>query len=92
MSLTARFINRSHNALSVLWDFGDGTTSSERNPTHTYALAGAYVVTLTAANAHGVSERQVVAIVTDAETTLLLATVAGDAIATDDSDPLAIIE
>ena len=28
------------------WDFGDGTTSSEANPFHTYASAGNYTVTL----------------------------------------------
>ncbi|GEM_PF-1790686 len=29
------------------WDFGDGSTSAEREPTHTYAAPGTYVVTLT---------------------------------------------
>ncbi len=29
------------------WDFGDGTTSSLRNPSHKYAAAGSYTVTLT---------------------------------------------
>ena len=29
------------------WDFGDGDTSSQHNPTHTYVLAGTYTVTLT---------------------------------------------
>lgn len=28
------------------WDFGDGETSTEQNPTHTYAMAGTYTVTL----------------------------------------------
>ena len=37
------------------WDFGDGTTSTQRNPTKTYATAGAYVVTLTVANSAGQS-------------------------------------
>ena len=32
---------------SWMWDFGDGTTSSEQNPIHTYSEAGQYVVTLT---------------------------------------------
>jgi len=29
-----------------LWDFGDGETSTERNPAHTYNNAGTYTVTL----------------------------------------------
>jgi PKD repeat protein len=35
------------------WDFGDGTTSTLRNPTHTYGAPGSYTVTLTASNAAG---------------------------------------
>ena len=35
------------------WDFGDGTTSTLRNPTHTYAAPGSYTVTLTVTDAHG---------------------------------------
>jgi PKD repeat protein len=34
------------------WDFGDGTTSTERNPVHTYASAGTYSVNLTVTNAY----------------------------------------
>ena len=30
-----------------LWDFGDGSTSTEQNPTHVYAREGNYTVTLT---------------------------------------------
>ena len=30
-----------------LWEFGDGATSTEQNPTHAYALSGSYDVTLT---------------------------------------------
>jgi PKD repeat protein len=29
------------------WDFGDGTTSNERNPSHTYQETGSYTVSLT---------------------------------------------
>jgi len=29
------------------WDFGDGNTSTERNPTHVYSMPGIYDVTLT---------------------------------------------
>ncbi|WP_299363404.1 T9SS type B sorting domain-containing protein [Winogradskyella sp.] len=33
---------------SIIWNFGDGNTSTEENPTHTYSSAGTYNVTLTA--------------------------------------------
>ena len=32
---------------SWTWDFGDGTTSNERNPSHTYQETGSYTVSLT---------------------------------------------
>jgi glucose/arabinose dehydrogenase/PKD repeat protein len=34
-------------ALKYAWDFGDGTTSTEANPTKTYTVDGTYNVTLT---------------------------------------------
>lgn len=34
-------------SLSWLWDFGDGYTSEQKNPSHEYAEAGVYSVTLT---------------------------------------------
>ncbi len=36
-----------------LWDFGDGDTSTEQNPVHTYTAVGTYTVTLTAQGALG---------------------------------------
>jgi glucose/arabinose dehydrogenase/chitodextrinase len=33
--------------LAYAWDFGDGATSNERNPSHTYLTAGTYDATLT---------------------------------------------
>ncbi|MBA4372494.1 MAG: hypothetical protein C0402_06485 [Thermodesulfovibrio sp.] len=43
------FTDTSANATSWAWDFGDGGTSSARNPFHTYQAAGTgtYTVTLT---------------------------------------------
>ncbi len=34
------------------WDFGDGELAATQHPTHTYALAGIYTVSLTVTNAH----------------------------------------
>jgi PKD repeat protein len=39
------------------WDFGDGVTSTLRNPTHTYTTAGAYTVVLTVTNEGGSDTR-----------------------------------
>lgn len=44
------FINTSENANSFVWDFGDGTSSTIKNPVKTFTETGDYVVTLTATN------------------------------------------
>lgn len=54
-SLDVQFTDASILAVSYSWDFGDGNTSTEASPTHTYAAAGTYDVTLTTTNAAGVS-------------------------------------
>ncbi len=41
------------NPTSWLWDFGDGATSTFRNPAHQYSAAGSYTVTLTVRNSVG---------------------------------------
>lgn len=42
-----------NNPTSWLWNFGDGTTSVLKNPSHTYASSGTYSVSLTATNSIG---------------------------------------
>ena len=37
----------------IWWDFGDGTTSNERNPLHLYTYNGTYIVTMIASMANG---------------------------------------
>lgn len=50
--LTVSFTDSSTgNPKRWLWDFGDGSTSTEQNPVHTYTLEGTYTVTLTVDNA-----------------------------------------
>lgn len=44
--LYVQFINTSQNATSYYWDFGDGYTSTEKNPIHQYKSKGVYSVTL----------------------------------------------
>lgn len=40
--------------LTYIWDFGDGTTSTDENPTHTFTEGGYQFICLTATNANGV--------------------------------------
>jgi PKD repeat protein len=47
---TVSLSNTSTNATSYSWNFGDGTTNTGANPTHTYIADGIYTITLTAAN------------------------------------------
>ncbi|WP_167855603.1 GEVED domain-containing protein [Hymenobacter fodinae] len=55
---TVQFTDQSQNApVSWLWNFGDGTTSSLQNPSHTYATGGTYTVALTATNGNGSNTR-----------------------------------
>ena len=46
-----------NNPTSWLWDFGDGNTSTQQNPNHTYQNAGTYSVALTASNQYGSNTR-----------------------------------
>lgn len=50
-ALTVNFTDASTGgATSWLWDFGDGNTSTQQNPTHTYQADGTYIVCLTSWN------------------------------------------
>jgi gliding motility-associated-like protein len=48
-----RFNTDSSGVLSYAWDFGDGTTSVQQNPTHTYTGLGAFTVRLILTSAAG---------------------------------------
>ena len=51
------FTDNSTSGTSIItswqWDFGDGDSSTEQNPQHTYDIAGSYSVTLTVTSADG---------------------------------------
>ena len=52
--LAVQFTNESTGPISgYLWDFGDGGSSTEESPQHTYTTAGTYAVTLTVSGPGG---------------------------------------
>lgn len=52
--LTVKFTDQSKNKPAQWnWDFGDGSSSSEQNPSHTYTKAGTFAVKLTSTNQKG---------------------------------------
>lgn len=51
----ASFADSTAGAVSYNWDFGDGSTSTEANPTHIYAAKGKYVPTLTVTTDKGMT-------------------------------------
>jgi large repetitive protein len=54
VGIPVRFENKSiGNIITYFWDFGDGNTSSEPSPTHTYQAAGSYEITLQAVDKFG---------------------------------------
>ncbi len=57
--LTVTFTNHSSDldgdALASRWEFGDGTESTESDPSHTYTTAGQFTVVLVVTDARGLS-------------------------------------
>lgn len=51
--------SRGREPLTYLWDFGDGSTSAIKNPSHTYRNNGEYAVSLTVTNAYGSDTRSI---------------------------------
>ncbi len=56
---TAQFLDQSSDPdgsiVSRLWDFGDGSTSNQQHPTHTYTQPGDYIVSLTVTDDTGLT-------------------------------------
>ncbi|MBI4648901.1 MAG: PKD domain-containing protein, partial [Bacteroidia bacterium] len=53
LSTPIYFINLTDGGSNFLWDFGDGTTSTQMNPVHTYNWYGIYDVSLSATSNSG---------------------------------------
>ncbi|MCA0237608.1 MAG: PKD domain-containing protein [Bacteroidetes bacterium] len=52
-NLTVQFTNTSTGGSTYSWDFGDGMSSTQVSPSHTYATGNLYTVTLTVTNPCG---------------------------------------
>ncbi|MEL7534089.1 MAG: S8 family serine peptidase, partial [Bacteroidota bacterium] len=50
------FTDQTANAVSWAWDFGDGASSTDQNPSHTYTVVDTYSVILTVTNADGCTD------------------------------------
>ena len=50
------FNNNSVGASAYLWNFGDGNTSTDQAPTHSYAVAGNYTTKLLVTNSFGCAD------------------------------------
>lgn len=55
LPLAIQFANASTGVTTYNWDFGDGTTSTDQDPAHTYYYSGCKNVTLQVASANGCS-------------------------------------
>ena len=54
-------------AVTYSWDFGDGATSTEQSPSHTYAKAGNYTASVTVTDSKGGTSQKTVSITASAE-------------------------
>lgn len=63
------FTDQSTGAASWFWNFGDGNTSAEQNPEHSYTAPGVYTVALSAASADGCASSTLKTIVVLADPT-----------------------
>jgi PKD repeat protein len=57
------FTNCSTGWLAFIWNFGDGQTSIELSPSHTYTAAGTYTVTLSLTNSEGTTTKTATVVV-----------------------------
>lgn len=55
--LNVQFTDKSTNAESWAWNFGDGGISNLQNPSHQYTTQGTFTVKLTVSNAQGTSSK-----------------------------------
>jgi photosystem II stability/assembly factor-like uncharacterized protein len=62
-NLDVTFANTSTNATSYLWNFGDGQTSTQVSPSHTFNSPGSYNVCLTATGTCGTASTCIIVVI-----------------------------
>jgi PKD repeat protein len=65
--LNINFTNTTVGAIRYLWDFADGTTSTDKDPTHAFSSLGTFKVKLTSFNVGGCSTTYTLDILVDGE-------------------------
>ena len=79
--LTVHFIDKSNgNPIRWNWDFGDGSTSTEQSPVHTYYSCGEYTVSLTVSNdsiTYGVKMDSLISVKPEAAANTIYSTTTG---------------
>ncbi|MGB1263211.1 MAG: PKD domain-containing protein [Cognaticolwellia sp.] len=72
--LTVNFVSTATGAqgnMSYMWSFGDGNSSTEQSPVHTYSQSGTYSVTLQVTDEAGTSAQSILTVsVTDLKATI----------------------
>ncbi len=59
---SAGTVDPDDDAITYAWDFADGNTSTEANPTHTYTTDGTYLASLEVTDSHGASKAKNISI------------------------------
>ncbi len=73
--LSVRFLDASVDDSAIVawnWSFGDGATSTQRSPQHTYNAAGTYTATLTVSDDQGLQDSETVQVTVRSGTNLRL--------------------
>ena len=77
-------------AVTLLWDFADGTTSTQANPSHTFSQPGEYPVLLTVVDGTGRSASQAIMVQASAPNVLPVAVASGSPTDLSGPSPLSV--
>ena len=62
-----QFTDSSNNAVSYLWEFGDGTTDTSQNPLHQFSFGSQFSITLTVNGECGLTSAAIIGVITGLE-------------------------